>query len=93
MEVISEVAKHGFFDKASRNLGLPDKCAWTTIRVLEAELGVVLFEKIHKNGKKSKLTEAGRNIVLYINEILHLTELIDISIKQAKLKKNEKLHS
>lgn len=67
------VVELGSFTKAAQELGYAQSTITTQIKQLEAEIGFSLFEHI---GRRVTLTVYGQQIIPYVNQILHIQELI-----------------
>ena len=70
LEIFQTVAKHGGFNRASKYLRLSQPAISISIKKLEEELGVELFERL---GRSIRLTDAGRVVEEYVN---HLTGVL-----------------
>jgi DNA-binding transcriptional LysR family regulator len=66
LRVFEAVARHLSYTKASRELHLTQPAVSMQVRQLEDEVGIALFEK---TGKKTNLTEAGRELYQYSRSI------------------------
>jgi DNA-binding transcriptional LysR family regulator len=66
LRVFEAVARHLSYTNASRELHLTQPAVSMQIRQLEDEVGIPLFEKL---GKKTELTEAGRELYQYSRSI------------------------
>lgn len=67
MQVLIEVARLRSFTKAAEALYITQPTISKTIKALEEELGVVLFDRV---GKKIELTDAGRIIATQAQQIV-----------------------
>ena len=61
------VARHGHVTRAARELHLAQPSLSKQLRLLEAELGVALFDRV---GRRVELTEAGRLLLPYARRVL-----------------------
>ncbi len=66
-----EAAIQGSFSKAARSLFLTQSAISMQIGGLERELGVRLFER---RGRQTSLTDAGRVLLVYANQIVELVD-------------------
>jgi DNA-binding transcriptional LysR family regulator len=62
------VARHGHVTRAARELNIAQPSLSKQLRVLEAELGVALFDRV---GRRVELTAAGKLFLPYVRRILH----------------------
>jgi DNA-binding transcriptional LysR family regulator len=69
--IFREVARHLNFTKAATALNYAQSNITTQVRVLEASLGVSLFQRL---GNRVVLTEAGQRLLEYTDRILGLVE-------------------
>ncbi|MBP6181056.1 LysR substrate-binding domain-containing protein [Flavobacterium sp.] len=77
------VAKELHFGKAAEKLNITQPALTHQIQQLESELGFDLFDKVKRvNNRKVELTEAG---VYLMKEISRVIELLDRTIKNAKI--------
>ena len=67
-------ADSGSFSAAARNLGKAQSAVSTAVGMLEVDLGVVLFDRSHRN---AQLTDAGRVLLLEARELLRQAEQLD----------------
>ncbi|MGP0584589.1 cidABC operon transcriptional activator CidR [Paenibacillus timonensis] len=67
MQVLIEVARQRSFTKAAEAMYITQPTISKTIKAMEEELGVVLFDRV---GKKIELTDAGRIIVTQAQQIV-----------------------
>jgi len=67
LKVFSTVARHRSFTRAAEELGLSQPAVSMQVKQLENQLGVSLFENL---GKKTYLTEAGREVYDYGRAII-----------------------
>lgn len=65
------ILEEGSFGNAANKLGYTQSTITFQIRQLEEELGVVLFEKV---GRRMVLSQAGENLISYIDEALSAFE-------------------
>lgn len=70
------ILETGSFQNAANKLGYTQPTVTFQIKQLEEEYSIKLFEKI---GRKMVLTQAGENILPYIDKILDLTQKIENS--------------
>lgn len=70
LEVFLEVAELGSFTRAGDRLGYSQPTVSFQIKQLERELGTRLFDRI---GHTVSLTDAGRDALVYAQEILHMS--------------------
>lgn len=68
---LKTILEEGSFQNAAVKLGYTQSTITFQIRQLEEELGVVLFEKI---GRRMVLSQAGENLIPYIDETLFAFE-------------------
>ena len=61
------VARHGHVTRAARELHIAQPSLSKQIQALEAELGVVLFDRV---GRRVELTEAGQQLLPYARRVL-----------------------
>ena len=71
LQVFLAVAQHVSFSQAAEALHLSQPAVSRHIQILEAELGVVLFQR---QGNRVELTDAGRILVDYAQRVLVLTD-------------------
>lgn len=67
LQVLSAVARHGSFTRAAQDLGMTQSAVSTSVRHLEAELGLPLFERDTRNVRP---TEAGRDLAARVDGLL-----------------------
>lgn len=67
MQYLIEVARLGSFTKAAQALYITQPTISKTVKAMEEELGVVLFDRV---GKKIELTDAGQIIVSQAQQIV-----------------------
>lgn len=67
-------ADHGSFSAAARQLGKAQSAVSTAISLLEADLGVELFDRSRRN---AQLTDAGQLLLLEARELLRQAETLD----------------
>ena len=73
LKIFQAVAKHGGFNRASKDLHLSQPAISINIKKLEEELGVKLFERL---GRTIQLTAAGRIVEEYVTRLMGgLTEM------------------
>ena len=76
LRVFEAVARHLSYTRASQELHLSQPAVSMQIRQLEEDVGMPLFEKL---GKRTELTEAGREVYNYSRGISHaLQELEEV---------------
>ncbi len=78
LEIFLSVAKHGKMSEASNELHISQPTISQAISELEKEYGVLLFERL---SKKLYITEAGRQLLSYAQNILALTDEMTKSMK------------
>ncbi|MEI5909022.1 LysR family transcriptional regulator [Bacillus spongiae] len=71
IQTFISAAEYGNFRKAAESLYISQPSVTVHIKQLEKELGVVLFDR---NGKKVKLTEAGRRYLMHAKEMMNVYE-------------------
>lgn len=71
------------FTKAATDLGYAQSTVTSQIQTLEEELGTMLFERL---GRQIKLTESGRQLYIYANQILKLSAEAKDLISSSSLK-------
>lgn len=81
LEIFSVLARELNFTRTAERLNTVQSNVTTRIRGLEEELGTALFERI---GRRVILTESGRNLVTYTEQVLGLLEEAKASICQNK---------
>jgi len=72
------VAEDGSFTKAASRLGYAQSSITAQIQSLEAELGVLLFDRL---GKRIVMTEAGRRLLPHAKEMVQMHGVIKESIQ------------
>ena len=76
LRVFEAVARHLSYTRASQELHLSQPAVSMQVRQLEEDVGMPLFEKL---GKRTELTEAGREVYNYSRSINHaLQELEEV---------------
>lgn len=65
-------ATHTSFRSAARDLGVTDEVVSRSIRSLEKHIGLRLFERGNRSGKKAKLTRAGELALGPISQIVYM---------------------
>lgn len=70
---LTAILETGSFQKAAARLNYAPSTVTAQVRQLEEELGLPLFEKI---GRRMELTQAGRDILPYVEKILENVERI-----------------
>lgn len=78
----SKIAEYKSFSKAAQSLGYAQSTATMQIKQLEKEIDAQLFERI---GKKVFLTEKGKKLLDYANEIIHLYQEAQNAMKEDEL--------
>ena len=68
LQILTAVARHGSFTRAAQDLGMTQSAVSTSVRHLEAELGLPLFERDTRNVRP---TEAGRDLAARVGELLN----------------------
>jgi DNA-binding transcriptional LysR family regulator len=68
LQVLTAVARHGSFTRAARDLGMTQSAVSTSVRHLEAELGLPLFDRDTRNVRP---TEAGRDLAAHVGGLLN----------------------
>lgn len=71
LKTFIHVAELGSFSRAGDRLGYSQPTVSVQIKQLEQELGIQLFDRI---GKAVRLTDKGRDALVYAQQVLHLTE-------------------
>lgn len=74
MRYVSEVVKNGSIRNAAETLYVTEPNISKQIKILESELGIRIFDQL---GNRSILSEDGKKIIQYFNEILSNVELIE----------------
>ncbi|MEQ8806087.1 MAG: LysR family transcriptional regulator [Rhodospirillales bacterium] len=67
LQVLTAVARQGSFTRAARDLGMTQSAVSTSVRHLEAELGLPLFERDTRN---VRATETGRDLAARVGGLL-----------------------
>ena len=67
LQYVVAVARVGSFLGAAAALGVPQPSLWRSVKALEAELGVVLFER---SGRGVQLTDAGHQVLPRAEQLL-----------------------
>ena len=81
LNIFIQVAELGSFTKAGEKLGYSQPTVSFQIKQLEKELGVQLFDRI---GHTIKITEAGRDALVYAQNICHLSQQMLLGEKRDK---------
>lgn len=68
-----KIVELGSFTRASEHLGYAQSSVTSHIQMLESSLGAPLFDRV---GKKIKLTNTGKELLRYVNELLDTYEKI-----------------
>ncbi len=68
LQVLTAVARHGSFTRAAQDLGMTQSAVSTSVRHLEAELGLPLFDRDTRNVRP---TETGRDLATRIGGLLN----------------------
>lgn len=71
LRTFKTVAKERSFTRAAKELGYVQSAVTSHVKVLEADLGVKLFDRL---GRRISLTEAGNELLTYTTRILDLTD-------------------
>ncbi len=74
LETLMAIIETGSFQKAATRLDYTPSAVTSQIKQLENELSIKLFEKI---GRKMELTQAGKDVLPFIKEILHNVEKLN----------------
>lgn len=82
------VAKHGGIAKASENLHITPQTISGQISLLEEQLGKALFNKV---GRNLKLTDTGRMVLSYADEIFSLGSELEQSVRIASTDRTQLL--
>ncbi|MEP1030221.1 MAG: LysR family transcriptional regulator, partial [Alphaproteobacteria bacterium] len=67
LQVLTAVARHGSFTRAAQDLGMTQSAISTSVRHLEAELGLPLFDRDTRNVRP---TETGRDLAARVGGLL-----------------------
>ena len=67
LQVLTAVARHGSFTRAAQDLGMTQSAVSTSVRHLEAELGLPLFDRDTRNVRP---TETGRDLATRVGGLL-----------------------
>lgn len=67
LQVLTAVARHGSFTRAAQDLGMTQSAVSTSVRHLEAELGLPLFDRDTRNVRP---TETGRDLAARVGGLL-----------------------
>ena len=67
LQVLTAVARHGSFTRAAQDLGMTQSAVSTSVRHLEAELGLPLFDRDTRN---VRATETGRDLAARVGGLL-----------------------
>ena len=67
LQALTAVARHGSFTRAAADLGMTQSAVSTSIRQLEAEVGLPLFDRDTRNVRP---TEAGRELAARVDGLL-----------------------
>ncbi|MAN79025.1 MAG: LysR family transcriptional regulator [Rhodospirillaceae bacterium] len=67
LQVLTAVARHGSFTRAAQDLGMTQSAVSTSVRHLEAELGLPLFDRDTRNVRP---TETGRDLAGRVGGLL-----------------------
>lgn len=79
IQVIDAIARNGSFSAAAAALGKVPSAVTYTVRQLEAELDVLLFDR---RGRGATLTPAGRELLLQGRQLLIASEQISAQVKR-----------
>jgi len=74
LKTLKGITEAGSFSKAAMKLGYTQSTVTAQIQQLEEDLSVKLFEKI---GRRMVLTEQGRELIRYTNELLEVVDKIE----------------
>src|SRR5260370_15411443 len=80
LRVFQAVADHGSFSRAARALFLSQPAVTQHIRVLAAELGVLLFDRL---GRRASLTRGGASLAHHVPQILGMVRAAEAAARQA----------
>lgn len=81
LEVFEAVARHLSYTRAAAELHMTQPAASMLVRQLEEALGVALFEQL---GKRTHLTEAGREALVYARAVLQQLEELRAALDRLK---------
>ena len=81
LQTFHTILETGSFLNAARQLNYTQSTVTFHIQQLEQELSFPLFEKI---GRKMQLTQAGREIIPYVDAILQNVEILENFQKQTQ---------
>jgi DNA-binding transcriptional LysR family regulator len=84
LETIRKITETGSFSAAAQSLSYAQSTITFQVRQLESELGVRLFER---SGGRMVLTEAGRELMPYINNVLNSVDDLESICMQRTGKK------
>ena len=79
LETFSMIAEAGSFSAAAARLGYAQSTVTTQIRLLEEELGSILFDRL---GKNIILTASGHKLKLYSEQLLQLEREIRMEVPE-----------
>ena len=82
LSIFLEVAELGSFTRAGEKLGYSQPTISFQIKQLERELGVQLFDRI---GHTVTLTDAGRDVLSYAQNICHLSEEMILGSEERRI--------
>lgn len=80
LETLDAIAEHGSFAKAAAALHRVPSAVTYTVRKLESDLGVALFDR---SGRRPAFTPAGRALLERGRELLRQAEAIENQVKRA----------
>src|SRR4051794_289642 len=80
LRVFQAVADEGSFSRAARALFLSPPGLTQHVQVLEAELGVPLFDRL---GRRITLTPAGLSLAQHVPRILGLVRAAEVAAREA----------
>ena len=80
LKAFYSAAKAGTFSRAAEELFVTEPAVFVQVRSLERYLG---FKLLHKFGKDLKLTENGKILFAYAQQIFHLVEMAEMAMKDA----------
>ena len=87
MKYAVEIAKYGSFNKAAESLLIAQPNLTRSIKELEADLGITIF---NRSSKGVALTPDGEEFIGYANEILKQIDNVDKIYKEGLPKRQSK---
>lgn len=75
LRYLAAVAHEGSFLRAAATLDVPQPSLWRSVKALEVELGIALFER---SGRGVKLTGAGSQLLLRAEHLLNRAEALSL---------------